>query len=51
MFTDSYGYKEPWDGKTHGADLPSGTYYYIVDLKGSVDGTDGQRSGSLTIVK
>ncbi len=51
MFTDNYGYRVPWDGTDHGAELATGTYYYIVDLKGSPDGTDGQRSGSLTIVK
>ncbi len=26
------GIYEPWDGKTNGADLPSGVYYYIINL-------------------
>ncbi len=27
----SDGYGEPWDGKYKGNDLPSGTYYYVID--------------------
>ncbi|MBN1791220.1 MAG: gliding motility-associated C-terminal domain-containing protein [Bacteroidales bacterium] len=27
----SDGYGEPWDGKHEGNDLPSGTYYYVID--------------------
>ncbi|MGF7077803.1 PKD domain-containing protein [Mucilaginibacter sp. UYCu711] len=26
----SYGYTSPWDGRFNGADLPVGTYYYII---------------------
>jgi gliding motility-associated-like protein len=26
----SYGYPAPWDGKYKGADLPAGTYYYLI---------------------
>src|ERR1700740_2868976 len=29
----STGYGVPWDGSFKGASLPSGTYYYIIDLK------------------
>jgi gliding motility-associated-like protein len=29
----SQSYPEPWDGKRKGSDVPSGTYYYIIDLK------------------
>ena len=29
----STGYTRPWDGTYNGAQLPSGTYYYIIDLK------------------
>ncbi len=27
------GYTTPWDGRRNGKDLPSGTYYYTIDLK------------------
>ncbi|GAB3532136.1 hypothetical protein GCM10027443_15400 [Pontibacter brevis] len=43
----SEGYKEPWDGRYNGKELPIATYYYIIEL--------GQHekllSGSVTIVK
>jgi gliding motility-associated-like protein len=26
----SYGYTTPWDGRFNGADMPVGTYYYII---------------------
>ncbi|CAM3671325.1 PKD domain-containing protein [Mucilaginibacter galii] len=41
------GYPVPWDGRYNGADLPAGTYYYIIDLK------DGKKplSGPLTIIR
>lgn len=29
----SIGYGAPWDGTYRGAALPSGTYYYVINLK------------------
>jgi gliding motility-associated-like protein len=29
----STGYPKAWDGKLNGQSIPSGTYYYIIDLK------------------
>ncbi|QTE35099.1 gliding motility-associated C-terminal domain-containing protein [Mucilaginibacter gossypii] len=29
----STGYPEAWDGRSNGQDIPSGTYYYVIDLK------------------
>ncbi|MBN2215134.1 MAG: gliding motility-associated C-terminal domain-containing protein [Bacteroidales bacterium] len=43
----SDGYHEPWDGTYNGNDLPSGTYYYFIDLG---DGSD-PLTGSVNIVK
>jgi len=44
--TDGNDY-EPWNGTHHGVDVPSGTYYYVIDLG---DGTE-QLKGTLTIVR
>ena len=51
IYTDNNGYRAPWDGMHNGQHLPTGTYYYIIDLKGSPDHTDRTVTGSLTIVK
>jgi len=44
---ESAGYKTPFNGKSNGADLPSGTYYYIVDFRRAC----GILKGSLTIMR
>jgi gliding motility-associated-like protein len=43
----SIGYSSPWDGRYRGADLPAGTYYYIINPK------NGRKaiSGSVTIIR
>jgi gliding motility-associated-like protein len=45
----SVGYADDqrWDGKYQGKDLPTGTYYYIIDLK---DGSEPYK-GPVTIVR
>ena len=42
----STGYGTAWDGTLNGAALPSGTYYYIIDLK-----TKGKMSGALILIR
>lgn len=44
---NSVGYRDAWDGKLNGQELPVGTYYYLIDLK------DGNKplSGSLTLIR
>ncbi|WP_316788827.1 gliding motility-associated C-terminal domain-containing protein [Pedobacter frigoris] len=44
---DAVGYKTPFNGRSGGADLPIGTYYYIIDLKRGC----GLQKGSLTIIR
>jgi gliding motility-associated-like protein len=41
------GYPFPWDGKNNGVYLPSGTYYYLINLGSG----DEQLSGYLTILR
>lgn len=43
----SIGYPQPWDGTYRGAQLPAGTYYYIINPK------NGRKviSGSVTIIR
>jgi gliding motility-associated-like protein len=47
----STGAYTPWDGAVNGIPVSSGTYYAIVELKGSPDGTDDNVSKALTIVR
>ncbi|WP_295649741.1 gliding motility-associated C-terminal domain-containing protein [uncultured Mucilaginibacter sp.] len=44
----SVGYAKPFDGTRNGMDLPSGVYYYTIDLKKK---NCGAASGSVTIVR
>ena len=37
----SNGYGRPWDGTYRGASLPSGTYYYMIDLKNNTPKLSG----------
>jgi gliding motility-associated-like protein len=37
----SIGYNKPWDGKYNGNVLPTGTYYYVLDLKNSTPKMSG----------
>jgi gliding motility-associated-like protein len=46
LFT-SIGYSSPWDGRFRGAELPVGTYFYVIDPR------NGQpvKTGSVTILR
>ena len=54
FFSEGYGDEQRWDGTYNGADVPTGTYYYIIDL-----GTDPVNqdkvsvpiSGTVTIIR
>ncbi|MES2268288.1 MAG: gliding motility-associated C-terminal domain-containing protein [Bacteroidota bacterium] len=37
----SRGYGKPWDGKFNGDSLPTGTYYYVIDLKNGTPALSG----------
>ena len=51
VFVDNNGYKAVWNGTHNGVPLPAGTYYYIIELKGSPDNTDQSKTGALTIIR
>ena len=51
IYENENGYLDPWDGNFHGKELATGTYYYLIELRGSQDRTDHILSGSLTIVR
>jgi gliding motility-associated-like protein len=44
----SIGYGTPWDGKYHGSNVPTGTYYYIIDLN---DDQHAVLSGWVAIIR
>lgn len=46
MFTKT-GYSGEWDGKYFGAELPAGTYFYILDTNSDA----GKYKGSVTIIR
>ena len=43
----SVGYPRAWDGRRNGEPLPSGTYYYVIDLRNK----EARLQGSLTIIR
>jgi len=43
----SIGYAIPWDGRYNNSLLPTGTYYYIIDLKAN----GGTMSGAITLIR
>jgi gliding motility-associated-like protein len=47
MIFSSKGYEKSWDGKYNGNDVPSGTYYYIVNPNNG----DKPFTGTVTIVR
>ena len=44
----SNGYDNPWDGRKNGHQLPTGVYYYIIDLKNP---PNKPLTGSVTILR
>ena len=44
---ESTGYEKPWDGKYKDKELPSGVYYYVIDLKNN----EPAFTGSVTLIK
>jgi gliding motility-associated-like protein len=45
----SINYSKPFDGRYNGKELPTGVYFYVIDLKQPI--CFGKVSGSLTIIK
>jgi gliding motility-associated-like protein len=43
----SIGYNVPWDGRYNGNPVPSGVYYYVIDLKNGF----GKLTGSITVIR
>ncbi len=44
----STGYNDPWDGTQNGKDLPTGSYYYIIDY--NLDGKENL-NGTVNIIR
>lgn len=51
IYENKTGYASPWDGSVNGTKVPFGTYYYVLDLRGSRDNIDFVKSGSLTVFR
>jgi gliding motility-associated-like protein len=47
LLYESHGYSTPWDGTYKGKQLPSGTYYYIIEL----NGLRSPKTGYVTILR
>jgi gliding motility-associated-like protein len=47
LLFESTGYTTPWDGRHNNADLPAGTYYYVIDLKNG----SNPATGPVTIIR
>jgi gliding motility-associated-like protein len=47
LLFESHGYTHPWDGTYNGSPLPSGTYYYIIELGDS----GNPKTGYVTILR
>lgn len=45
----SLGYSDPWDGRSSGEPLPSGTYYYLIVME--LNGQPLEFKGTLSIVR
>ena len=48
LLYESDGYADPWDGTFEGNNLPTGSYYYVVDPG---DGVTDPYTGSVTIIR
>jgi len=44
---NSVGYATAWDGRYKGTDVPTGTYYYVIDTKSAVQFI----SGNITVIR
>ncbi|GAB2700639.1 hypothetical protein GCM10027037_26880 [Mucilaginibacter koreensis] len=47
LLFQSIGYSHPWDGKYKGADVPAGTYYYLIQLQHE----EKPLSGYITLIR
>ena len=51
LYESGEGYQVQWDGTNNGSPLATGTYYYVIDFRGSYDNTDYSTSGVIVIVR